>query len=134
MPFCVLVHCVFLFCVFLTGPKSNTVYHSVSLYSVHCCLQYITMQDWFRVFGTGAILFCVLVQCVLLVLCIRDRCNTILCRCTVYIAASHIWFCVFGTGAIPFCVFVQCILLPPIYQNQKCLLVTRQNDNHSPGP
>ena len=35
----------------------------------------------------------VLVQCVLLVLCIRDRCNTILCRCLVYIAASNISRC-----------------------------------------
>ena len=77
------------------------------------------MYFWFCVFGTGAIPFCVLVQqcvflvvcirdkcntiqCVFLVLCIRDRCNTILCRCTVYIAASNIWLCVFGTCAIVF--------------------------------
>ena len=53
-------------------------YHSVFLYSVYCFLQYITMQDWLCLFGTDAMPVCVLVQCVLLVLCIRDRRSTIL--------------------------------------------------------
>ena len=59
-------------------------YHYVSKYSVYC---------WFCVFGTDTIPFCVLVQCVLLVLCIRDKCNTILCCCSAYIAASNISRC-----------------------------------------
>ena len=86
---------------------------SVSLYSVYCCLQYITMQEWLCVQRLLPVLyihdrcntFYVVVQCLLLPpisgyvysgqalyysICIRDRCNTILCLCTAYIAASNI--------------------------------------------
>ena len=100
------------------------------------------------VFVTGAIPFCVAVQCIVmsplyhdagLVMCIRDRCDTILCLRPVCIGVANIsrcrtgyeysgqvqyhsvskysvycWFCVFVTDAIPFYVVVQCILLPPI--------------------
>ena len=61
-----------------------------------------------------------------LVLCIRDRCNTSVSLC---IAASKISVRLFVTGAMPFCVVVQCIVLPPIHHDARLVMCIRDRCN-----
>ena len=68
---CNTILCLTTVCIAGFVYSGQVQYNYASLYGVYWCLQYITMQDWLCVFGTGVIPFCVFVHCIYI-----SRCRT----------------------------------------------------------